>query len=56
MEGEGELPFGGVNKIGTVGSFYVSVHGQPDNPKGAQFLELTNVTLDARSDKLFEME
>ena len=48
MEGEGEVPFGGVDKIGSVGSFYVSIHGHAENLQGAQFLELTNVTLDAR--------
>ena len=44
------MPFGGLDKIGSVGSFYVSVNGKMDGLGGAQFLELTNVTLEAQSD------
>lgn len=49
------MPFGGLDKIGSVGSFYVSVNGRMDNPEGAHFLESTNSTLEARSDMLYEM-
>ena len=48
------MPFGGLDKIGTVGSFYVSVNGRMDNPGGAHFLELTNTTLKAQPDMLYE--
>lgn len=40
------MPWGGVNKIGTVGSFYVSVNGK-SSPEGVGFLGLTNVTMEA---------
>ena len=48
------MPFGGVDKIGTAGSFYVSVNGRMEDPEGAHFLELTNTTLEAQSDMLYE--
>ena len=45
---EGEEGCGGVDKIGTVGSFYVSVTGRTP-PQGTDFLNLTNVTTDMSS-------
>ena len=43
---EGEAPWGGLDKLGTVGSFYVSVSG-PLEPDRTDLLILTNVTLEA---------
>lgn len=43
---EGEVPWGGVDNLGTVGSFYVSVGG-PLNPDGTDPFVLTNITLEA---------
>ncbi|CAF9939412.1 hypothetical protein IMSHALPRED_001337 [Imshaugia aleurites] len=44
---EGEIPWGGVDKIGTVGSFYVSVNGRLGPDDGTDPLVLTNVTSEA---------
>ena len=52
---EGEVPWGGVDGIGTVGSFYVSVSGRP-GPEGVGSLELANITLGAQSNMLYETE
>ena len=48
---EGEEPWGGVDKIGSVGSFYVSVSGRV-MPVGLGFLYLTNVTTEAQSNNV----
>lgn len=53
---EGEVPFGGVDMIGSVGSFYVSVNGRMGDPEGGTFLGLANLTLEARSDMAYETE
>lgn len=43
--GDGELPWGGIEKVGALGSFYVSVHARLYGAnKGLQ--ELKNFTLD----------
>ncbi len=47
------MPWGGVDKIGSVGTFYVSVNGRP-NPEGVGSLRLANVTMEAQSDVLDE--
>lgn len=43
---EGELAWGGVERIGTLGSFYVSVNGGLTPLPGTNSLELINGTAD----------
>ena len=47
---EGELAWGGVEPIGHLGSFYVSVTGKaPVSAQDSEFLDLMNVTDDITS-------
>ena len=41
--GEGEVPWGGLDKIGSVGSFYVAVNGRPKLEESSSF-GLKNIT------------
>lgn len=44
--GEGEIGWGGVDRIGTVGSFYVTINGRPPRNE-MDALRLANVTADS---------